>query len=319
MCMKRLLLALAAAQAAGTPGYTAPLERNDVAANPALVFHVDLDALRNCSVGRAILSQPDVETKLSAIQALFNFDFRTQLHGLTVYSADAQPKACVVIFYADFEPDRLVTLARTFQDFQSVTNGSRVIYSWQNNGGPRVYAAIQGHRVLFEKNSADAITGALDVIAGNSPHADEKVARASGSGQSVLVQAQARKFDFDNDVNANAAILQKAKEVRLQVGEAQDQMTATLALQARDAETATQINSIAQALPAILRLQQGNPDALKLANAINFRQDGDTVTATLSIPSAQMVDIIKDDMAKKTGHEASAGNGAPTNTTATNQ
>src|SRR5580658_9902596 len=127
MLMKRTVLSLATAAAAlaGAPLVSAaPFNPKDVAADPALVFHVDCDALRASSVGQSILSQQEVQDKLAAVGAMFDFDVRKQLHGLTVYTTEAHPKDGALIVYADFDSNRLVTLAKGQDGFQSSTNGT---------------------------------------------------------------------------------------------------------------------------------------------------------------------------------------------------
>jgi hypothetical protein len=101
-----------------------------------------------------------------------------------------------------------------------------------------------------------------------------------------------RRFDFGGD-SPNAAIFKMSKLARLEVGERNNNLTATLKLTAADNDTATQISAIAQGLLALLKLQKDNPDATKLVNALSLRQDGANVVATASIPSQEAADLIK--------------------------
>ena len=55
---------------AAVTSLAAPLDNKDVAADPALLAHVDADALRSTAVGKAVLADPDVQTKLAAVQAM---------------------------------------------------------------------------------------------------------------------------------------------------------------------------------------------------------------------------------------------------------
>ena len=126
-------------------------------------------------VGQSILSEPEVQDKLAAVGAIFDFDFRKQLHGLTVYTTEEHPKDGALIVYADFDPNRLITLAKAMDGFQTTTNGSHVIYSWlddkkkaKNGGEPRVCGAILGSRVIFGQDETH-LADALDVIEGKTP------------------------------------------------------------------------------------------------------------------------------------------------------
>ncbi len=305
--MKRTIAVIVAAAAAlaGAPvAFAAPFNPKDAAADPALLLHVDCDALRASSVGQWILSQPDVQDKLAAVGALFDFDLRKQLHGLTVYTTEAHPKDGALIVYADFDPTRLITLARAAEGFQSVTNGSHVIYSWldqkkkaMDGERPRISGAILGHRVVFGQNDSH-LADALEVIDGKAPGLSGKkgLPEAAG-GESIIAQGVIYKFDFES-ADPNAAIFKMSKSVHLKLSEAASNMTAAVSFEAADADTATQIASIAQGLVALLKLQKGDPNASKLANAIALKQDGATVGLTLSLPSSELVEMIKEGQKK---------------------
>ncbi|HEY3912955.1 MAG TPA: hypothetical protein VGN61_00600 [Verrucomicrobiae bacterium] len=284
----------------------APLKRADVAADPSMLVHIDFDGLRATSVGKAILtqlSQPDVDTKLSAIKGIFSFDPRTQLHGVTLYTKGKTAEGGVLIVYADFDSNRVLNLGMLAPGFHTITNGSHVIYSWidekkkdkgdDDDGPPHIYAAIRDNRVILGKSESWLISE-LNVLDGSEPSlaADNSSSALGEAGNGVFVQAVVRKFDFGGD-SPNAAIFKMSKLARLEVGEKDDQLSATLKLTAADNDTATQISAIAQGLLALLKLQKGNPDATKLVNALSLRQDGANVIATASIPSQEAADLIK--------------------------
>lgn len=280
--------------------FAAPIEPKDVAANPALLAHVDVDALRASAIGRSILSQSDVQDKLAALAALFDFDLRSQLHGFTIYTTEDHPKDGALIVYADFDPNRLITLAKAASGFESSTNGSHVIYSWLNKkkgfnnpNQPRVFGAIDGRRVVFGQGESE-LAAALDVIDGKAPSYSAKNSLPeAGAGESILAQAVVLKFDFDS-ADQNAAIFKMSKSVRLKLSESGSNMSAAVKFEAKDSATATQISAVAQGLLAILKLQQANSNALELANAINIRQDDAAVTVALSTPSSNLIDMIKE-------------------------
>jgi hypothetical protein len=281
----------------------APLKRADVTADPGLVVHLDFDGLRATSVGKAILTQmnqPEIDTKLAAIKGIFSFDPRTELHGATIYTKAETPQEGVLIIYADFDSNRVLNLGMLAPGFHTLTNGPHLIYSWidekekaKEESNPHIYAAIRGDRIILGK-AEGSVASALDVLDGNEPSlaGEKSLSDLGAAGTGNFIQAVVRKFDF-GDKDPNAAIFKMSKLVRLQAGETGDHLAATLSLQAKDADTATQISAIAQGLLALLRLQQGNPDALKIANAVSLRQDDNTVIATVSIPSQDAVNLIK--------------------------
>jgi hypothetical protein len=87
-------------------------------------------------------------------------------------------------------------------------------------------------------------------------------------------------------------------------------MKAAIQFEASDADTATQISAITQGLVALLRLQKNDPNDLKLANAITVKQDGPLVGCALSLPSSQLVDMIKEGQ-KRAATQAQETNSPP--------
>src|SRR5690349_13608219 len=121
------LLAAALTASAG------PLQRADLPPDPAWVLHVDCDALRPSTIGQYVLAElekPEAQQKFAAFQAIFSFDPRKQLHGLTLFGAGSTSADAVLLAYVDVDPDRLIVLARASKDYQTITHNGLVIHSW---------------------------------------------------------------------------------------------------------------------------------------------------------------------------------------------
>jgi len=296
--------------AAGMGSPAAPLQRADVPADPAWLVHIDCDGLRPTAIGQYLLAEmdkPEAQAKLAAFQALFSLDLRRQLHGATLYSTGSAPEDGVLLLYGDFDPARLVTLAKAAKDSQNTNYNQHVIYNWidekkkpRNGVQPRVYAAVQGnHMVIFGQREA-RVAEALDVL-------DHTVTNLAGSkafpqlgapGDVSFIEAAARKLDLP-DSDPNAAMFRLSKLVRFQLGEAQGQVSGTLTLEANDEEVAQNMASIGQGLLALMKLQKEKPESVKLATALSLKQDGASVVVTLAMPADDAVELMKADAARK--------------------
>ena len=303
--------------AAAVTALSGPLQRAEVAADPIWVVHVDCDALRPTAIGQFLLSEmekPEAQAKFAAFQSIFNFDPRKQLRGLTLYSAGKAPEDGVLLVNADFDADRLVTLAKGAQDYHSTTYKQHTIHNWidekkkaRKDVKPRVYAAIHGgHIVVFAQQEA-RVAQALDVLDRAAPNlaGSGLFAQLGASGNSFL-QAAARKLDVP-DSTLNAALIRLAKSARLEIGEAQGQLRATLNLEADSEEVATQMTSVGQGLVALMKLQKDNPGSVKLAEGFSLKQGGSSVVASLAVPAADVIELMKADAARKAQKKADAG------------
>jgi hypothetical protein len=292
------------------------LQRGDVAAEPAWVLHLDVDALRPTAVGRFILEEmgkPEAEARLSAFQAIFNVDVRRQLHGITLYGQGRTPEEGVALIYADFDAKRLTTLAKAARDHQSTDYKRHVIHNWiddhkkaRSGGQPRTYAAIHGARVVFGQKE-ERVAQALDVLDHAVPtlSSGKALPQLGAAGDTSFLQAGVVKLDLP-EKDPNATLFRLSKLVALNVAEAQGQMKADLVLEAKDEAVAGPLASIAQGLLALGKLQTDKPEAVRLAEAVKLVQDGSRVTASLSLPGATVVEIMKADAARKAAKKESA-------------
>ncbi len=303
------VLVVAGGNAAG-----GPVKRADVAANPVWVVHLDCDSLRNTAVGKFLLAElekPEAQAKLAAFQALVNVDPRTQLHGLTLYSTGSTPQEGVLLVYADFDADRLTTLAKAAHDSQETPYKQTTIYSWvdekkkaKDGEKPRTYAAIAGSRVIFAQRE-EQVAKALDVLSGAAPAlaAGKELPQVGATASASFFQAAARKLDFASK-DPNAAILKLSKLANFQLGETSQQVNASLSLEANDEEVAKNMHSIAQGLVSLMKLQKEKPVAMKIAEAIDLKQDGPTVNARLKLPADDVIELIKAHAARKEQRKA---------------
>ncbi len=310
----KFTLGAACVCASGFMAHAAALQRADVIADPTWLLHVDCDALRPTAIGQFILSEmdkPEAKAKLAAMQSIFNFDLRTQLHGVTLYGRSQAPADAVLMIYADFEADRLVTLAKAAKDYQSVPHHKQVIHNWvddkkpaSNGVAPRVYAAIQGNRVIFGQRE-DRVAGALDALDGTSPNlAAGKSFPELGAGEGGrFLEAAVRKLELPAS-DPNSAILKLAKSLQLLLSEKEKQFQASLTVAADNNEVAGNILSIAQGLISLLKLQTDKPESIKLANALTITQDGPRIIGKLVLSGSDAVEIIKADAARKAAAKA---------------
>jgi hypothetical protein len=316
--MRRLILSavLAGGVIAGLGARATPLQRADVPADLQWVLHLDCDALRPTAVGQyfaAEMDKPESAAKYAGFQSIFNFDLRKQLHGLTLYGSGGHPEEGVLLVYADFEPDRLVTLAKAAEDCHSTSHGKQVIYNWiddkkQPKDGvkPRIYAAIPNNRVVILGQREEAIARALDVLDQSVPNLAGSTNFAPLSTDAVTVlEAGALKLDL-RAKDPNAALFRLSKMVRLQISETHEQFTGRLVLDAKDEEIAGHMGMIGQGLISLMKLQKENPQLLKLAEGLSLKQTGAAVVVTLAMPGNELVALMKADAARKAAKRSGA-------------
>jgi hypothetical protein len=289
--------------------YAAPLKRADVAADPVWLLHLDFDGFRPTTIGQYILAEmdkPEAKARLAVFQSMFSVDLRTQLHGATLYGTTAKPEDGVLIIYADFDADRLITFAKAMQDHQTIEHNKHVIHNWLNDGKKnkegepsRVYATIQGRRVIFGQRES-AVTKALDVLDGttSSLTIGNAFSGVGLPGNPNFIEGAARKMDL-RDSDPKASILKFSKNVELALGEKDKQFQGRLTLEADNEEVAGHLLSIAQGVLALMKFDNSKPETVKFANSLNISQDGAHVVGSITLPASQVVEMMKEGAEQK--------------------
>lgn len=286
-----------------------PLQREDVIKDPAWILHVDVEALRGTIIGRHLLSaseQPEVQKKLAAFQTITGIDPHKSVHGFTLYGPTAEANDGLLLVYADFDPERLATLAGGGTDHKTVGHHQHTIHHWieekkpaKDGVKPRTYTAIHGGKIIVFGQQQNRVADALDVLDRVKPNLTLSTDYASlslGDG-SAFIQGAARKLEVPAS-DPNAAILRQSKMLWLSLGEPRQRVEAALTMAADSEEVAQQIEAIGRGLMGLLALQTDKPESVKLAQALSIQQAGTSVTVKLSLPAAEVVGMIKAKSAK---------------------
>ena len=280
-----------------------PLQPLNVMNDPVWVVHLDLDAFRQTSIGKQLLAEldkPQAQQKLETFQTVFNLDPRKDLHGVTLYSASKSESDGVAMAYGNFDAARLLTLVQANQDYEATAHGTNKIHSWidekkkSKDGNQRTFGAIYGGKVLILGQKENRIAEALDVLNGKQQNlsTNETFAQLSAGGSGVFLTGGARALELPGN-DPGATVLKQAKLIWLNARENQDKAELKLTLETASAETAKQLGDVCRGLVAVLGLQTDNPEAMKLAKAIAVDQDAANVLAKLSLPSVDLIELIK--------------------------
>jgi hypothetical protein len=90
-----------------------------------------------------------------------------------------------------------------------------------------------------------------------------------------------------------AAVFKQSKAFWLSAGEANGKIEVTLSLETDSDEIAKQIESVGKGLVGLLALQKNQTNSMKLAQGLTIEQSKSDVIAKLSLPSAEIVGMIK--------------------------
>ena len=305
-CLLRVILLVGCLASSPRPLSALPLQRADVPTDPAWVLHVDCDKLRPNAMGQYLLEEmekPETRARLGAFWAALQLDPRKHLRGLTLYGCADAPADGTLLVYGDFQAGQFERAARAAKDHLTTPYQKHRILQWLDTSGnrnpsveQRVYGAMHRQRVIILSRQETNVAHALDVLdcTARSFRESGQWAQLGNQSGSVFLQAAATKVEL-LPLHPATIILRLTRAARLEMSEASDQFAATLSLEASGNAAATQILSAGQALLKLAKLQPNEASTLRLISAINLKQQGSEVEATLAAPASEIIALLKNE------------------------
>jgi hypothetical protein len=286
-----------------------PLQRTLLPADVAWWVHVDIDRLKQTEVGRFIfgeLDKPEAQARFAAFQAIFNFDPRHNLRACVLYGRGQKPEDAVLLLHGGFDAERLLTLARAGQNYQSTPHRHHAVHGWtdrkhaaQEGEKPRRYGAIHPGGWVVMGQTQTRVTEALDVLDGLTPSlaSSNDFSQWTVDTSQTAVLAAARRIE-GLDADPRAAFLKHSSQYSLAIGETGAALFAEVCLTTNDEATAEQVCAIVHGLKALVTLKRDDPNAAKIASGLSIAQTGAQVVISLQLASAEVVQALQDAAAK---------------------
>lgn len=290
------MLALAGSLSAG------PLQRQHVAADARWLVHLDLDRLVQTAVGKwlaeAVLD-PGLARPLRELKQNLGIDFDWRdLSGITAYGTAfrpwGQPNGVLVLDGYDFGAALDQAIERLEQlvgvgalPLQKSAHDGAVVYSLQD----RVFGAMLPGRLFLVSQSKEELTKARDVISGTTPCLPP--GKVPSGADSAFLWGRLEKLP-EAPWPAQAQALKAVESAQFSMAQQADNVVLRLKLVVKDADTASQMQQALQGLLALVVLNQPqNTNAQKLVQATKISVADKTVQVRLELPSAEVVDLLK--------------------------
>jgi len=296
-------MAAAMTAAVATAAWAGPFNPADVPAEAAWFAHVDVDQLKATQVGKSVMEQlttGEADKKFAALQAVFNFDPRKDLSGLTVCGTGNKSYA---LLRGKFDAERLVTLLRANEAYQATTQEGYTVHSWLDENkakkkGPdkaRMFGAFHASGAIVISEEAGVLTHALAVLDGKKPASAFKAPTPSGT-----VPFMVGTVSDLSGTDPKNAVLKLARGGTVILGEDGDRVKGRLAIETTDSATASNLLKVAEGMRSALLLNtEKDPRAAKLAGSASVALEGQTVSVQLDFPASEIAQAIREEAAKK--------------------
>ncbi len=301
----------------GAAAWAGPLERGLVPADPAVLVHVDLEAVRDSALGRHVLSNK-AAFNLEGLEGLklFGVDVARDLLSATVVLGRKRPEQGVVIVKATPAVDGLWAHLKTEPHAKALTVDGYEILSWED-GGEKKYGVVRstggagaaagageaGTRTVYVADAWEVIVEALRAADGKAPNLQAEAAGGAGGAGAggagagaIIVDIRQVPADMRRDTPGRALFGQMSSAT-LDIGEREGRTTVRAVMRYTDDETARLTRAVGEGALALAQMVSKSEPGLSPVGAavagMKVEAEGATVTISGNWAGEQVIGLVK--------------------------
>ncbi len=295
--MKKTLLTLLGLGLALTAGQAAKVDKTNISKDAKFVVHVDLDAVRASKIGATILKkvrQEQGREKLDALVDIIGFDPLTAIQGATM-SGNGEEDNGILVVRHKADSNKLLAFMKLDEHYRKTEHGKHEIHGAGGRGdGERGYVSFVNGTTSVLAPSRDLAGRGIDLV--NGKGAAEQVSpsleRISKEAKNAFLIAHAdieslkELIDDDN-------VRQMLKQAAVVMGESDEKLILSLAVDAYDADSAQQMEVMVNGLIGFARLnQEENPAIKDILKGLKVTRAGVTVSIHFAIGVDKFFELI---------------------------
>lgn len=274
-----------------------PADFSQIGAEAGWLVHLDVDALRNASLfekafRRVLAEHPQLEKQLDALSALFDFEVRRDLHGITAYGKRFAEHEGVLLVHARVKPEALQAKASWLPEHEVIRHGHFEIHTWLDAKGKpderRVAAAFFQDQLVAFSPRIDDLKAALDVLAGAGAGLPKDSPLAAPVPKGTALLARAIRL-YSAPVSFKSPLVTQSEAFSLLVGESAGQVFAQAQLRMKTPEAARLVKEIVEGICAMAVLQGSDDPALAdLLRRFEVRHHQTEATVAFRAPAEEL-------------------------------
>jgi Spy/CpxP family protein refolding chaperone len=296
---KMLLLGVGLALAAGL-GWTAsaraePLDPAQVSAEAKWLAHLDVDAMRASTVvqrawKKGLETCPGAQADLDKLRAKIGLEISKDVHGLTAYGMEPGKHTGVLIIHAKFDQKFLLDKAEKAPDHKVTKFESYDLHSWtaKHHGHSRtVWGAFYKPDCLVFASGVDELKGALDVLEGKLPGADDSPLKGDiKPGTTFLLRATGLS---EAAAECKCQVAKYIRAVRVSTGENEGESFFSARVLTTSEERAGNLGDVVEGFKALAAWHVGDDArAKKLVDALHITTKGKALNIKWKAPADEV-------------------------------
>jgi hypothetical protein len=285
------------------PLQAGPLDLDEVSAKAKWAAHLDLEGLFSSRIGglfKDALEEEGAMAKIDAFGTIFEFNILEDLHSITAYGTSFEKEEAVGIFKGRFDEKKILALMGIEGTCRDFKHRGHTIHEWKDSH-ERFYINFLDSDGVMVSNSEELMKEAVEVLDGEQDSLDDRdgLKGLRSLPRHAFLAAAAQDFSklAGCGDEPQAAMLKKAQEVRVVIGESEGMNYLDVTLATKDRETSQQVHDIVKGLIALGTIfSQDEPELAWLVEHAEVERDGRLVSIREAVPSDKLMKMLKDSM-----------------------
>ena len=295
--MKKTLFTLLGLGLALTAGQAAKVDKTNISKDAKFVVHVDLDAVRASKIGATILKkmrQEEGREKLDALVEIIGFDPLTAIQGATM-SGNGEEDNGILVVRHKADSNKLLAFMKLDEHYRKTEHGKHEIHG-------------AGGRDDVERGYVSFVNGTTSVLAPSRELAGRGIDLVNGKGAAEQVSPSLERISKEAknafliahaDIESLKELIdddnvrQMLKQAAVVMGESDEKLILSLAVDAYDADSAQQMEAMVNGLIGFARLnQEENPAIKDILKGLKVTRAGVTVSIHFAIGVDKFFELI---------------------------
>jgi hypothetical protein len=256
---------------------------------------------------RQEMSSLGIDKKLEEGVRIFGVRQVSDIHEILLYGVGQSPEKGVFLLRGTFDVDKLLAPIRANGQYQEIAYGDVKLHRWLHEeaagggpGGRMMYGAIPDSNLAILSGGLDRLKMAVDVLKGKSPCAGlDRFESAPPGGSPGFLLVAANGVNEAVAPQGQSAVLKQTIRLGLTVGEAQDQVRASLTLVAKNDPAASAIAQTAQGMVAYVTLAGADrPQLTALMQKVRVACDRSVVRLSLECSPKEAAQFLEEQRQK---------------------
>ncbi len=295
--MKKTLLTLLGLGLALTAGQAEKVNKTNISKDAKFVVHVDLDAVRASKIGATILKKVHQEVgreKLDALVEIIGFDPLTAIQGATM-SGNGEEDNGILVVRHKADSNKLLAFMKLDEHYRKTEHGKHEIHGAGGRGdGERGYVSFVNGTTSVLAPSRELAGRGIDLVNGKgaaeqvSPRLEKISKEVKNAFLIAHADIESLKESIDDD-----NVRQMLKQAAVVMGESDEKLILSLAVDAYDADSAQQMEAMVNGLIGFARLnQEENPAIKDILKGLKVTRAGVTVSIHFAIGVDKFFELI---------------------------